>query len=267
MAASPKKTATNANAEVADRVFTPTAAAKGVATRNRIIALVLWAIAIVLELVAIFWVMRPPFEELAAAQGFPQWRWYLLLGFIAVIGILAVVGSMLWKSANRYDPASRKEPVKFFIQNQLGAFIALLAFLPLIVMIFMNKDMDAKQKNIAGAAGIIVALAATVLGIDFKPLSSEQVAVESQVVMQLVGQDKVWWTQGGGVVHLCQGASDIANAKTPVSSGTIADAFAAKKSGITLELNSELNQCGLAIPSNLGEIEQWVRTARGLPAA
>ena len=92
------------------------------------IALGLWAVAIILELVAIFWLLRPPFDELVASQGFPQWRWYTLIGFIAVIGLLAIVGSILWKKANRLDPASEKEPVKFFIQNQLGAFIALLAF-------------------------------------------------------------------------------------------------------------------------------------------
>jgi len=260
MAAASKKTTT----QTETRIFTPTPEAKAQATRLRIIALVLWAAAIILELVAIFWVMRPSFDELAANHGFPQWRWYTLLGFIVVIGILAVVGSLLWKKANHQDPATRKEPVKFFIQNQLGAFIALLAFLPLIVMIFLNKDMDAKQKNIAGAAGIIVAIAATVLGIDFKPLSQEQAAVESQVVTHLVGQDLVWWTDGGKVVHLCQNASDIQNATTAVASGPIADAFAKGKEGITLLLDRELNQCGLAVPANLAEIEQWVRSARGL---
>ncbi len=260
MTAASKNTANPAE----DRIFTPAPGAKSQATRLRIIALVLWAVAIILELVAIFWLLRPPFDELAANHGFPQWRWYTLLGFIAVIGVLSVIGSFLWKKANRYDPATRKEPVKFFIQNQLGAFIALVAFLPLIVMIFLNKDMDAKQKNLAGAAGIIVALVATVLGVDFKPLSQEQSAVESQVVTHLVGQDLVWWSDGGKVVHLCQGVSDLQNAKTQISSGPIADAFARGKEGITLELDSELNQCGLPVPANLPDIEQWVRTARGV---
>lgn len=260
MAKGSTKTAAGAEAPL----FTPTPEAKAQATRSRVIALALWAVAIILELVAIFWVMRPSFDELAANHGFPQWRWYTLLGFIAVIGVLSVVGSLLWKRANHQDPASRKEPVRFFIQNQLGAFIALLAFLPLIVMIFLNKDMDAKQKNIAGAAGIIVAIAATVLGIDFKPLSQEQAAVESQVVTHLVGQDLVWWTAGGKVVHLCKGASDIQNATTAVASGPIADALAKGKEGITLLLDRELGQCGLPVPANLAEIEQWVRTARGL---
>lgn len=260
MAKASKKTAEPAVAPV----FTPTPEAKAQATRSRIIALVLWAVAIALELVAIFWLLRPPFDELVASQGFPQWRWWTLIGFIVVIGALAIGGSLLWKSANRHDPASRKEPVRFFIQNQLGAFIALLAFLPLIILIFTNKDMNQQQKGIAGAAGVVVALAAVALGIDFKPLSQEQAAVESQVVTQLVGEDHVWWSAGGGVVHLCQGVTDLQNATTQLSSGTIADAFAQGKTGITLRLDQELNQCGLPVPANLPEITQWVRTARGL---
>ncbi len=244
--------------------FTPAPGAKAKASRLRVIAIVLWAVAIVLELVAILWLLRPPFDELVENQGFPQWRWWTLLGFIAVIGALAIIGSQLWKSANRHDPASRKEPVKFFIQNQLGAFIALLAFLPLIIMIFTNKDMNQQQKGIAGAAGIVVALAAVALGIDFKPLSQEQAAVESQVVTQLVGEDHVWWSAGGGVVHLCEDVSDLRNVTTQISSGTIADAFAQGKTGITLELATELNQCGLPTPENLPDIVQWVRTARGV---
>ena len=260
MAKATRKTAQPAEAPV----FTPTPAAKAQATQSRIIALVLWAVAIALELVAIFWLLRPPFDELVASQGFPQWRWWTLLGFIVVIGALAIIGSLLWKSANRHDPASRKEPVRFFVQNQLGAFIALLAFLPLIILIFTNKDMDQQQKGIAGAAGVIVALAAVALGIDFKPLSQEQAAVESQVVTQLVGEDLVWWSAGGGVVHLCEGVSDLQNVTTQLASGPIADAFAQGKTGITLRLDQELRQCGLPVPANLPEIEQWVRAARGV---
>lgn len=244
--------------------FEPMPEAKASAKTKRMIALGLWAVAIILELVAIFWLLRPPFDELVEAQGFPQWRWYTLIGFVVVIGILAIGGSLLWKQANRLDPASRKEPVKFFIQNQLGAFIALLAFLPLIAMIFLNKDMDAKQKNIAGGAAIVVAIIATVVGIDFQPLSKEQVAVESQVVRQLVGQDLVWWSAGGGVVHLCEGVSDLANVTTAVSSGPISEALGLGKKGITLELEDEMGQCGFTAPGNIADIVQWVRTARGV---
>ncbi len=244
-------------------IFTPTAEAKAKATKNRIIALVLWALAIALELFAIFWVMRPPFDELAANQGFATWRWWLLIGIIAVMGVLAIVGSQLWKKANHLDPASRKETVRFFVQNQLGAIIAIIAFLPLIILVFTNKDMNAQQRNIAGIVGVVVGLAAVLLGIDFTPLSQEQAAVESQVVTELTGQDEVWWSAGGDVMHLCEGVSDLQNVTTEVSHGTTADAFAAGKEGITLEIESELTECGYPVPDNIDEIVDWVRTARG----
>lgn len=248
------------------RVFTPTAEAKSSATNKRVFALVLWGLAIALEAVAIFWVLRPPFDELVEAGGFPQWRWYTLLGFLVVIGLLAIIGSQLWKAANRLDPASEKDKFRFFVQNQLGAIIALVAFVPLIILIFMNKDMNAKQKNIAGGVGIVVALAAVVLGIDFKPMSQEQAAVESQVVTQLTGEDRVFYTDGGAVMHLCEGVSDLADSATIVD-GTTGEALDAGKEGITLKIAQELNQCGLEVPENIDEIVQWVRDSRDVPAA
>lgn len=242
-------------------IFTPTPEAKAEAKSKRVVALVLWFVAIALEAVAIFWVLRPNFDELVEAQGFPQWRWWTLIGFLVVIGVLAVIGSMLWKKANRLDPASEKEKFRFFVQNQLGAIIALIAFVPLIILIFTNKDMDSKQKNIAGGVGIAVALAAVLLGIDFKPLSQEQAAVESQVVAELTGEDRVWWTPNGGVMHLCEGVSDFSNSPEIID-GTTAEAFAAGKDGITLKIDQELGQCGYETPENIDEIVQWVRDAR-----
>lgn len=245
-------------------VFTPTPEAKAQATKFRIIALMLWVLAIALELMAIFWVMRPPFDQLVEHQGFPPSRWWILIALLVIIGLLSIGGSLLWKRSNRLDPASRKDTFRFFVQNQLGAIIAIVAFLPLIVMIFLNKDMDEKQKGIAGAVGIVMALTATYFGIDFKPFSTEQAAVESQVVTQLVGEDKVWWTESGKVAHLCADASDIANSATK-QSGTTAEFFAAgtNKEGITLKLSQELRQCDLSEPEDLDAIVDWVRSARG----
>jgi len=247
-------------------IFTPTPEAKSKARTFRIIALALWVVAIGLEAFSIFWVLRPPFDQLAANHGFPQSRWWLLIVMIVVIGALAITGSQFWKKANHLDPASSKEPVRFFVQNQLGAIIALIAFVPLVILIFMNKDMNSKQKGIAGAVGVVVAVAAILLGIDFTPLSQEQAAVESQVVTQLTGQDEVWWSAGGGVMHLCENVSALQGATTTISHGTTAQAFAAGKTGITLQLQTELNQCGYPTPDNLPDILVWVRQARGLDA-
>ena len=98
----------------------------------------------------------------------------LLIGLLVVIAAFAIAGSVMWKKANRHDPASRADGFRFFFQNQLGAIITLIAFLPLIALILMDKDMDPKNKKIAGGIGVVLALLATVIGVDFKPPSVEQ---------------------------------------------------------------------------------------------
>jgi hypothetical protein len=49
-----------------------------------------------------------------------------------------------------------------------------LAFLPLVALIFLDKDMDPKNKKIAGGIGAVLAVVATVIGVDFNPASVEQ---------------------------------------------------------------------------------------------
>jgi hypothetical protein len=49
-----------------------------------------------------------------------------------------------------------------------------IAFLPLIVLVFMDKDMDPKNKKIAGGIGVVLAVGAALIGIDFSPPSVEQ---------------------------------------------------------------------------------------------
>jgi hypothetical protein len=98
----------------------------------------------------------------------------LLIGLLVGIAIFAIAGNLLWKSANRQDPASKADKARFLFQNQLGAIITLIAFLPLIVLIFMDKDMDPKNKKVAGGVGVVLAIVATFIGIDLNPASVEQ---------------------------------------------------------------------------------------------
>ena len=99
-----------------------------------------------------------------------------LIALIVADLIFAVIGNLLWKKANRFDPASEKEPFKFFVQNQLGAIIAVIAFLPLVILIFTNKDLKGKQKGLVGAIAVVALLIAGFTGIDFNPPSQEQYA-------------------------------------------------------------------------------------------
>jgi hypothetical protein len=135
------------------------------ATRLRIFAALAWIIAIGGEVAGIVLLRQHKFDH----GNLP-----LLIGILVGIAIFAIAGSLMWKAANKHDPASKSEPFKFFVQNQLGAIITLIAFLPLVVLIFMDKDMDPKNKKIAGGIGAVLAVAATLIGVSWNPPSVEQ---------------------------------------------------------------------------------------------
>ena len=71
-------------------------------------------------------------------------------------------------------PGAQSDAARFFFQNQLGAIITVIAFLPLIVLIFMDKDMDPKNKKIAGGIGVVLAVGRDADRRDFNPPSVEQ---------------------------------------------------------------------------------------------
>jgi hypothetical protein len=138
---------------------------KSAATRLRIFAGISWLIAIGTEIAGVVMLRQHKFDH----GNLP-----LLIGILVVIAVFAIAGSLMWKAANKHDPASKADPARFFFQNQLGAIITVIAFLPLIVLIFMDKDMDPKNKKIAGGIGVVLAAAATLIGVDFNPPSTEQ---------------------------------------------------------------------------------------------
>jgi len=213
----------------------PTPEAKGKATKFRLLAALLWLLAIGGEAFAIFWVLKQDPINMV-----------ILIGSIVVIGILAISGSILWKKANRADPAPKSDAARFFFQNQLGAIITIIAFLPLIIWIFRSKDMDSKQKGIAGGIGIAVALVAMFFGADFNPPSVEQYDDETAVVVAITGEDLVYWTKSGRVYHLCEEASDVQRESQDgiIYSGTVGDAHADGKERLTLKVDQEIAQCG-----------------------
>ena len=135
------------------------------AKRLRLFAALAWIVAIGGEIVGIILLYKHKFDH----GNLP-----LLIGILVGIAIFAIAGSLMWKAANKQDPARESDKAKFFFQNQLGAIITLIAFLPLIVLIFMDKDMDPKNKKIAGGVGAVLAVVATLIGVSWNPPSVEQ---------------------------------------------------------------------------------------------
>lgn len=135
------------------------------AKRLRIFAALSWIVAIGGEIAGIVLLRQNKFD---------QGNLGLLIGILVGIAVFAIAGSLMWKAANKHDPARESDRAKFFFQNQLGAIITVIAFLPLLVLIFMDKDMDPKNKKIAGGVGAVLAVAATMMGVSWDPPSVEQ---------------------------------------------------------------------------------------------
>jgi uncharacterized membrane protein YqjE len=135
------------------------------AKRLRIFAMLAWIVAIGGEIAGIVMLRQHKFDHGNLA---------LLIGILVVIAIFAIAGSLMWKTANKHDPARESDKARFFFQNQLGAIITLIAFLPLIVLIFLDNDMDPKNKKVAGMVGGVLAVVAALIGVSWKPPSVEQ---------------------------------------------------------------------------------------------
>lgn len=195
----------------------PTEENKSKATRNRVIAVVLWVLAIVAQLVAIRHII----------QVTPIKMWFVIV-LIAVDLALAIVGSVLWKKSNRLNPPSEKNKFLFFLQSQLGLFTAIVAFLPLVIVIFTSKNLDGKQKGILGGIAIAALVAAGLVGTDFNPPSVEQYTQDSNYVKELMGSDYVYWTKSGSKYHLYQDCQHLKSDKTTeiFEGGSVSDAYA-----------------------------------------
>ncbi len=195
-------------------VFTPSKESAGKAKQFRVISIILWAVAIGLEIFGILKLREVPINMT------------LLIGLIIGMLALVVVANILWKKANRLDPASEKDKTKFFIQNQLGVIISVIAFLPMVVLIFSNKNMTAKQKGILGTIAGAALVIAGLTGTDFNPPSQEQYAEQTkQVELLNDGVNNVYWTKSGKSYHLYQTCGYINGERTKeIFQGTVANA-------------------------------------------
>src|SRR3954454_24877203 len=82
---------------------------KSAATRLRLFAAIAWVVAIGTEIAGIVLLRQHKFDH----GNLP-----LLIGILVAIAILAIAGSLMWKAANRHDPASQSDTARFFFQNQ-----------------------------------------------------------------------------------------------------------------------------------------------------
>lgn len=197
-----------------------TAANKKSATTKRIIAVVLWVLALAAEIAAIailngYWYVKP--EQLM----------YWLIGAMVIDLILVVIGALLWKKANRLDPVSESKKLKFYLWNQMGLIAAVICFLPLIILLLKNKELDPKLKKIVTIVAAVLLVIASLFAIDYNPVSSEELA-EAQQLAGTLNDGTAYWTQFGKSYHLNSNCQTLMRSST-VYQGTIEEAFEANR--------------------------------------
>lgn len=194
----------------------PVGNAKGL----RIGAIVLWVAAIAFEIVAVFTL----FGKINITF-MNTLTWLIIL--IVLDLVCVIIGSQLWKKANHIDPASKKNKTKFWLWNNMGLIVAIFAFVPLIILLLTNKNLDKKTRTIAVIAACAALLIGGAASFDYNPVSEEEKQVAEA---NISGQ--VTWTQYGKVYHIyiddehwCQHL----NNSDKVSVGTVEEAIAAGK--------------------------------------
>lgn len=190
---------------------------EGSAVGYRIGAAVLWVAAIVFEILAVLIL----FGKLAITF-MPTLAVVIIALVLDLICVSA--GSLLWKKANRIDPASKANKVKFWLWNNMGLIVTAFAFVPFIILSLSNKNADKKTKMIATVVAIIALLIGGLVSYDWNPISAE----EKDEAIEVFGDTDVYWTKYGTVYHSSQDCGHL-NHSDELIAGTVEQAIEANR--------------------------------------
>ncbi len=188
------------------------------ATPYRIAAVILWILALGCEVLAIlFFRCAIDWGVLFNEPGHTiAWIAALVLDLIFLI-----IGSLLWKKGNHLDPAKKAQKTKFWIQNNLGVIVAVLAFVPFIIFALTDKNATKKSKTLATIVAVVALVIGLLFGIDWNPQSQEQ-------MLEDAGFTTVYWTESGTVFHTHDDCGHLANTENLLTGSSAAAIEAGK---------------------------------------
>ena len=192
------------------------AAPVGNATPLRIGAIILWVFALAFEVLALLVVLGK--VDLRFMSQLTQLIVFLVLDLACVI-----IGAQLWKKANHIKPASEKNKLKFWLWNNMGVIVCVIAFVPFIILLLTNKEVDKKTKVIATVVAVVALLIGGVSSYDWNPVSVEQ----QQAAMEAISDD-VYWSRFGKVYHTHDDCQAL-NQSEELTYGTVEQAIAANR--------------------------------------
>ena len=185
--------------------------------KYRIFAIVLWIIAIIFEVIGI---LRLSGVDILSNISITTFLIVCILLDLAFF----IPGSLLWKKANHIDPFSEANKSKFWMLNNLGTILSVLAFLPIIILVLTNKDLDKKSKTIVTTIAALALVIAGVSSYDFNPVSREQLEKAEKEVMNVSGGSTVYWAPHSKKYHVDPDCPAFSQSET-VYEGTVKQAF------------------------------------------
>jgi len=189
----------------------------GNATGLRIGAVILWVLAIVFEVLAVLIVAGK------IHMTFLPVMWQLIVMIVLDLACV-IIGAQLWKKANHIDPVSEANKVKFWLWNNMGVIACVIAFVPLIIIMLSNKNLDKQTKTICTVVAIIALLIGGVASYDYNPVSEEQ----KDAAVDVLGDTTVYWAPFGKVYHT-DAECPALNRSESLTYGTVEDAIAANR--------------------------------------
>jgi phosphatidylglycerophosphate synthase len=209
------------------------------ATGRRVGAVALWLLGIGCEVLAILELLKK-----VTLPKFDLTTWLIIL--IVADLIFVVCGSLLWKKANHIDPRSEKNKVGFWTWNNLGTIVSVLAFLPLIILVLLNKDLDKKSKGIVSVVAAIALAVAGLASYDWNPVSieslqhaKEEIIANGDYETNDNGEIVVYWLPHSTKYHLHSTCTHLNRAGTSseITKGTLEQAYA---EGLTEPCRTEI---------------------------
>ena len=192
------------------------AAPVGNASALRAGAVVLWVVAIVFEILAVLVVLGKFDMKFMPAL-------YQLIALLVLDLACVIIGAQLWKKANHIRPASEKNAFTFWLWNNMGVIVCVIAFVPFIIILLTNKDIDKKTKAIAVVVAVIALLIGGLASYDFNPVSVEQQEAAINAI-----SDDVYWSRFGRVYHTHEDCQAL-NHTEELTYGTVEQAIAANR--------------------------------------
>ena len=188
------------------------------ATCKRVWAIICWVIAIAFEVIGILKLT----EVINWFSGLDITTFLIIC--IVLDLIFVIIGSLLWKKANHIDPASEKNKTKFWLWNNLWTILSVIAFLPIIILIFTDKDLDKRSKGLVGGIAIVALAIAGLASYDWNPVSMEWLERAEKEVLQVSPSGTVYRAEHSKKYHVDQDCPAFSRSET-VYEWTVRDAY------------------------------------------